>query len=135
MTTEAEAFERAGECIAEAYAKLLDPANSDADCARAAYRSTGPSLDELVDRIRAWRDEHGVIRKQPVSPDAVVPARRRTTLCSGSGQPGTRGVDSYPCCPVCGREFGAQGRKAQARLGNCWAAVPRHYQSSERKSA
>lgn len=64
------AIKGAGECFAEAYAKLLDPANSDADCAQAAYRSTGPSLDVLEQRIAAWRDEHGVIRRDQAREEA-----------------------------------------------------------------
>lgn len=53
--------------------------------------------------------------------------------CEGTGQPavtpwGTCGA----FCPTCGREFGAQGRKAQARLnarssaGNIYTAIPTH---------
>lgn len=46
--------------------------------------------------------------------------------CDGSGKPGiAKGF--YPHCPECGREFSAQGRKAQARLGNPWLAVPVHF--------
>ena len=56
-------------------------------------------------------------------------------LCSGSGEPATaRHGLAAPTCPVCGREFGAQGRKAYARLtraGNPWEVIPRHYVEAE----
>jgi hypothetical protein len=50
-------------------------------------------------------------------------------LCPGTGRPGegSPALVYYPHCPVCGREFSAQGRKAQARLGNAWESIPRHY--------
>jgi hypothetical protein len=51
------------------------------------------------------------------------------TQCEGTGQHGVPHTENpiYPACPVCGREFSAQGRKAQARLGNPWQSVPRHF--------
>ena len=53
-------------------------------------------------------------------------------LCPGIGSRGVRSRSSvlYPECPVCGKEFSAQGRKAYARLvryGNPWETIPRHY--------
>jgi hypothetical protein len=51
-------------------------------------------------------------------------------VCSGTGSAGVSVAYSiYPHCPSCGREFSAQGRKAMARLGNPWQAVPKHYVS------
>lgn len=52
---------------------------------------------------------------------------RDRVMCPGTALPGIANVDRYPSCPVCGLEFSAQGRKAQARLGNCWLSIPRHY--------
>jgi len=49
------------------------------------------------------------------------------TKCEGTGKPGVRGANGYAHCPACGREFSAQGRKAQARMGNPWLAIPQHY--------
>ena len=53
----------------------------------------------------------------------------KKTLCEGTGQKGVAGNGSvlHAHCPVCQREFSAQGRKAQARMGNPWLAIPKHY--------
>jgi hypothetical protein len=56
-------------------------------------------------------------------------------LCQGSGRPGITLSDSlYAHCPACEREFSAQGRKAQARIGNPWQAIPKHYTETARSS-
>lgn len=51
-----------------------------------------------------------------------------TSKCQGSGQKGRPSAASliYPACQVCGREFSAQGRKANARIGNAWERIPAH---------
>ena len=55
--------------------------------------------------------------------------RERHSLCIGTGRPAVSVPGSiYPHCPGCGREFGAQGAKARARLGNPWKAMPRHFE-------
>lgn len=52
-TTREQAINAAGACIAEAY-NLLDTLPVE-QAARLALTPTGPSLEELVDRIRARR--------------------------------------------------------------------------------
>jgi hypothetical protein len=55
-------------------------------------------------------------------------------LCEGTGKEGVHGSGStlYAHCPDCGREFSAQGRKAQARSGNPWLSIPKHYTEAGR---
>lgn len=52
-------------------------------------------------------------------------SRARRSLCPGSRLPAAGTI--YPLCQLCGREFSAQGRKAQARLGNAWQRIPPHF--------
>jgi len=54
----------------------------------------------------------------------------RTTWCPGTGKRGIGGAGDrsiYAHCPDCGREFSAQGRQGQARLGDPWKSIPRHF--------
>lgn len=82
---------------------------------------TGPMIH--VEYVRAALAAEGdTVVNEPLS------ASRRQ--CPGVGQPGKRSDGGYPACPVCGREFCAQGRKARARLGNCWAKIPRHFRET-----
>lgn len=62
-------------------------------------------------------------------PRPVIISDMKKTQCEGSGKPGVAGNGSvlYARCAHCGREFSAQGRKAQARMGNPWLAIPKHY--------
>lgn len=57
MITRAEAIEGAARALALAYVTLygLDGTSVE-DAAKAAYTPTGPSLEELIIRIRAKRD-------------------------------------------------------------------------------
>ena len=51
------------------------------------------------------------------------------TRCEGIGKKAVPAdvYELYPACPDCGREFSAQGRKAQRRYAGAWRSIPLHY--------
>ena len=55
MTTYEEAIARAAKPLAEAFFRIQEGTAREA--AERAYTPGGPSLDELEQRIQAWRDE------------------------------------------------------------------------------
>jgi len=48
--------------------------------------------------------------------------------CNGTGMKPIAKDILYPCCPICGKEFSAQGKKHRYNKGNIWIdGCPTHF--------
>lgn len=65
-------------------------------------------------------------------PDPYHKESDMRTICEGTGEKPVESAASflYPACPICGKEFSAQGRRHRYAQQNWWlVGCPRHYRA------